>query len=1424
MKVMKKALSVFLVIAMLSSLFVTSAMAENETPETDDYGESEAKETDFSGKYYDDIFCDGDSDAIVAVDPDEGDNTITVSYIAEKDTTLSLRVLDEDADRTFLEREIRVSAGKGSVSAPVELQTFPKHYLIIASLAGSERTFTYYDHSRVYEEFLQMTPDDECFSDRLALDYGEGIDGRENFVVVKEDVKVVRVPSLDDVEIQGKSEDNAALFGILEGAENSSYTISDTQDGEILSSLKNGDRLMILPLDDVSGAQTFVVGDVEKNASLLSGEDGGAVTVTTAEAPARIEDFFDYVRIQVEVEADSDDIDTTGADSDVSVEENAELLGSASVSRSKSKTFSINTSIPGGSIRDSFTVTASVSLSINYSWSGLQRVSATASLSVSNNFTVQINKSVSISRSWYVGTIPVGTVGGVVVISVPVYVTFYASCGGSFYYSNTFTASGSVTATYQNGYCSATVNKSGSSGRNLTVSAYATIRLGVKACVEMRVLIVNLKINLNAEAGIQISVVVSNKKKTITLYIYFQPSCKIIWLGRTLVNKTWSMTKWRIGEFTKAVYITMQDAYDNSDEWLKSLTVNSSEEEDEKKSICINIQTAQDLETLAKYTNEGRMTAGVQFLLNLKEDMLDISSVNNGVWTPIGDSAHPFQGEFDGAGVTITGLKTESDSYCGLFGATSGAEIHDVTLKDCSVKGAEYVGALVGDARENSAIYNVLVSGTVSGQNETGGIVGRAINASILNCGCAAQVTGTESVGGIAGTLILSEDKGQISNCYSVGAVSVAEADKASTCGAICGDMTLSTNEPSSTDEASYYPEMGITYCYYLADSAAQAVGTPVNNFVTSTYSVTEAQAKGIGEDKISNEDGFASETTLLGALNRWYATYGTNAKDNDEALSNPKDWFHRWKEDKDNANNGFPVPDNRGILYPLTVFYVYADGSEAFPPLTLYRQFGATFDVDVPAMDGFHTNADTEDGEPVTKITGYMCANPQKPPTEEDKPEEFEGLEFRFVYVKNSAYAGQGKSLSALVSAAGKTYQITDAEDLQALADYVSNGGETKGAVFEQTAEEISLSGVAWQSIGTDEAAFRGSYKGNGQNISGLTGALFGLAEDAEIDSVHVSGALSPDGTFTALLAAKAKNAVFRNCSASVATPDATVSGAAGALAGSADECQFLYCSANGALKAAGDAGGIAGTLFGGKMVNCASSASIESSENGGGLAGSASSNAVIQNSYASGQVTGAKTAGGLVGSANSAEISNCYGVGAVTGAGSAGALIGTATDISGDNLYFLTSQQNAVGEGSLPGANPFSADSVKTLMTVLNKWVKSKTSGEYMTWSEYLSDEGSSDAYVFPTFGAPYKAWLMDFHLNNGTVSYYLDSELSAGYMAYMVTYGNEGQTLEIYEFPTPYNGEGTVTVSGEAVRARAFLVDKSCSPVYMSVWTAN
>lgn len=196
----------------------------------------------------------------------------------------------------------------------------------------------------------------------------------------------------------------------------------------------------------------------------------------------------------------------------------------------------------------------------------------------------------------------------------------------------------------------------------------------------------------------------------------------------------------------------------------------------------------------AKSVNSGIDYEGATVTL-LKD--VDLSGIT---WTPIGagsrkpyasdPTANPlyggavFKGEFDGNGKTITGLSnanyeptiygedksgTNVTAYqyvYGLFGITSGADIHDLTLKDVNItKPAvrpthnnlgvymDSVGALIGYSIGSLTVDKVSVTGTsvVQGDDGVGGIVGRSYNKDgaianktivLTNCSNAAAVTG----------------------------------------------------------------------------------------------------------------------------------------------------------------------------------------------------------------------------------------------------------------------------------------------------------------------------------------------------------------------------------------------------------------------------------------------------------------------------------------------------------------------------------------------------------------------------------------------------------------------------------------------------------------------------------------------------------
>ena len=129
-------------------------------------------------------------------------------------------------------------------------------------------------------------------------------------------------------------------------------------------------------------------------------------------------------------------------------------------------------------------------------------------------------------------------------------------------------------------------------------------------------------------------------------------------------------------------------------------------------------------------------------------------------WTPIGNSSIKFSGQFYGLGHEITGLvctnnpSNNSSSYRGLFGATSGATLDGVAVKDCDVAGYQYVGGLVGRIYDGTSISGCSASGRVyASSGYAGGLVGACDDGtvSVRNSSAAVETTGGSNVGGFIG-------------------------------------------------------------------------------------------------------------------------------------------------------------------------------------------------------------------------------------------------------------------------------------------------------------------------------------------------------------------------------------------------------------------------------------------------------------------------------------------------------------------------------------------------------------------------------------------------------------------------------------------------------------------------------------------------
>lgn len=155
----------------------------------------------------------------------------------------------------------------------------------------------------------------------------------------------------------------------------------------------------------------------------------------------------------------------------------------------------------------------------------------------------------------------------------------------------------------------------------------------------------------------------------------------------------------------------------------------------------VTISSAEGLAWLAVLVNELNEQSADNFsgkTITLTAD-IDLS---DHYWTPIGDStSHYFKGTFDGADRTISNLTIDTNaSYVGLFGATSGAKLKNVTLDRPQVKnsagGTSNTGALVGFmAGSGTTEYCAVTNGSVSSDGQyVGGLIGNILGGTAQYC------------------------------------------------------------------------------------------------------------------------------------------------------------------------------------------------------------------------------------------------------------------------------------------------------------------------------------------------------------------------------------------------------------------------------------------------------------------------------------------------------------------------------------------------------------------------------------------------------------------------------------------------------------------------------------------------------------------
>ena len=281
--------------------------------------------------------------------------------------------------------------------------------------------------------------------------------------------------------------------------------------------------------------------------------------------------------------------------------------------------------------------------------------------------------------------------------------------------------------------------------------------------------------------------------------------------GKTFVYKMKNATDWQAGgEYTYTVSLAAAKDLGYTIESNGSYTVTS----------------ADGLMNIAKLVNGGKTDINITLDKNI-----DLTGKD---WTPIGTSVdNSYKGTFDGGGHTITGLTfTTNDKYAGLFGWLNKAgTVKNVVMEGVQITSNQIYGGSIGGVAGYSwgTIENCSVSGSVSGTDCVGGVVGAQIDGSITGCSSSATVKGMVDVGGVAGQ---TNGGATLTACYATGNVTLEIDPKKNIAGGGLVGMNAgssllacyATGNVTSTGSSTGYVHIGgflgnnyttVTACYW---------------------------------------------------------------------------------------------------------------------------------------------------------------------------------------------------------------------------------------------------------------------------------------------------------------------------------------------------------------------------------------------------------------------------------------------------------------------------------------------------------------------------------------------------------------------------------------------------------------------------------
>ena len=733
----------------------------------------------------------------------------------------------------------------------------------------------------------------------------------------------------------------------------------------------------------------------------------------------------------------------------------------------------------------------------------------------------------------------------------------------------------------------------------------------------------------------------------------------------------------------------------------------------------------------AEHVNSGNYTANAILADNITVNanvLVDgeLSDLASGFrqWTPIGKMGAPYYGCFDGASYTISGLyyNHPEDNGIGFIGVNCGT-IKSLKLEDIYFNAGNNVGGVAGasvsDGRTSIISECQVLSGSISGVSNVGGIVGvktrpngaiedengttvEAADAIVQNCINKSAVCGEDAVGGIVGNLFGAtlkgcDNDGDVEGVDSVGGIVGIYGD---------GAVAENTNSGCVKGEKRVGGIVGkkefstVTKCenqgaVYGKVDVGGVVGYNIRGIVS--YCVNIASVEGSLEE--SGYVGGIVGNNLLGTVQ---FSYNTGTVADGEYVGGVVGYSEGLVESCYNtgALSGTGYVGGVVGLTRYTTANCYSVGTiedgESVNGGVVGCAWGSVFNCyyDSNAYEGGNNNATEgvngkdpsafENGE-VAYLLGQGCAEDEMIYSGEawgqrlgvDLLPEFNDYKVYYGYVDcNSTTKVYGNDSSLRSDPHAYNNGICTAVEgeihLQP-ADFTYDKYDVNGDDVKDDVYEISNAGqLYWFSeyVGQD------NYDANAVLTANITVnenvVVNGALNEANVDNFRVWNTISPDldSKYTGVIDGQ-------NYSISgLYTIGDKVGAFMGYNYGTIKNLHIKDSYAYAVTTAAGLA-----TENRGAVTNCSFSGLVVSENKAGG---------VVSHNYGeltdcinSGAVTGTNYVGGVVGASNIGAITDCSNIGTVTGANYVGGVVGSGTcDISGcSNSGTVTSSANRVG-----------------------------------------------------------------------------------------------------------------------------------------------